>query len=246
MWVANKPSTDQWLYANFMGVSSLRACSMETDADAWAAKIVGAGQKYADWADVSFLMFVLLSSCFLLDPAASLIFFSFSYRFLFVFLPFSSHTLMHFPFKFEQKYPRFSACKPKELVASCNINCRKVDAQCHDNCADLLSNANVTVRSTSFFLSFFFPISNLFFPHFFFLLPSLSFSYSHSLSVFSSFLRTVGSGIMLLKTPQIIMALDPVTLVMEMLFQHHQHRHRMPLLATAAAVCSLIEFWLRT
>ena len=81
LWVANKPSTDQWLYANFMGVSSLRACSMETDADAWAAKIVGAGQKYADWADVSFLMFVLLSSCFLLDPA-SLIFFSFSYRFL--------------------------------------------------------------------------------------------------------------------------------------------------------------------
>ena len=112
-------------------------------------------------------MFVLLSSCFLLDPA-SLIFFSFSYRFLLVFLPFSSHTLMHFPFKFEQKYPRFSACKPKELVASCNINCRKVDAQCHDNCADLLSNANVTVRSTSFFLSFFF---FFFFPHFEFIFP---------------------------------------------------------------------------
>ena len=50
MWVKNKPAGDAWMYAFFMGQSSVRACTNDT-ADEWSKNVMGAVD-YKSVADV--------------------------------------------------------------------------------------------------------------------------------------------------------------------------------------------------
>ena len=55
MWVKKKPTADVWMYAFFMGQSSLRACTNLT-AKSWTEKVMSAVD-YTSVADVRFYLF---------------------------------------------------------------------------------------------------------------------------------------------------------------------------------------------
>ena len=61
VWAKNKKDDEQWMYAFFMGRSSLRACSNELDADKWT-KSIGLPGTYTVNADVSSCIFNLCFS----------------------------------------------------------------------------------------------------------------------------------------------------------------------------------------
>ena len=62
MWVKKKPTADVWMYAFFMGQSSLRACTNLT-AKSWTEKVMSAVD-YTSVADVRFVfIFYLFFTC---------------------------------------------------------------------------------------------------------------------------------------------------------------------------------------